>query len=120
MIMILFKSSIDIIAISKKIGQGLESEQCVELGPGKVSTLSFRTELHKLPPDFWSKVSQWGQTQSSRNDGMFPQGVDNSKMILEAILGKIKLYEKGQDKKWAELIQVGVVFKVFSGTQNTV
>ena len=38
--------------------QGLESEQCVELGPGKVSTLSFRTELHKLPPDFWSKVSQ--------------------------------------------------------------
>ena len=38
--------------------QGLESEQCVELGRGKVSTLSFRTELHKLPPDFWSKVSQ--------------------------------------------------------------
>ena len=38
--------------------QGVESEQCVELGPGKVSTLSFRTELHKLPPDFWSKVSQ--------------------------------------------------------------
>ena len=98
------------------IGQGLESEQCVELGPGKVSTLSFRTELHKLPPDFWSKVSQGGQR--SRNDGMFPQGVDNSKMILEAILGKIKLYEKGQDKKWAELIQVRVVFKV--GTQNTV
>ena len=31
-------------------------------------------------------------------------------MILEAILGKIKLYEKGQDKKWAELIQVRVVF----------
>ena len=83
-----------------------------------MSTLSFRTELHKLPPDFWSKVSQQGQR--SRNDGMFPQGVDNSKMILEAILGKIKLYEKGQDKKWAELIQVGVVFKVFSGTQNTV
>ena len=82
-----------------------------------MSTLSFRTELHKLPPDFWSKVSQRGQ--SSRNDGMIPQGVDNSKMILEAILGKIKLYEKGQDKKWAELIQVRVVFKVLSGTQNT-
>ena len=30
----------------------------MELGPGKVSTLSFRTELHKLPPDFWSKVGQ--------------------------------------------------------------
>ena len=72
MIMILFKSSIDIIAIKKMIGQGLESEQCVELGPGKVSTLSFRTELHKLPPDFWSKVSQRGQTQSSRSDGMSP------------------------------------------------
>ena len=99
------------------IAQGLESEQCVELGPGKVSTLSFRTELHKLPPDFWSKVSQRGQ--SSRNDGMFSQGVDNSKMILEAILGKIKLYEKGQDKKWTELIQVRVVFEDFSGTQNT-
>ena len=40
-------------------------------------------------------------------------------MILEAILGKIKLYEKGQDKKWAELIQVRVVFEDFSGTQNT-
>ena len=36
------------------------------------------------------------------------QGVDNSKMILETILGKIKLYEKGQDKKWAELIQVKI------------
>ena len=36
----------------------------------------------------------------------FQKGVDNSKMILETILGKIKLYEKGQDKKWAELIQV--------------
>ena len=40
-------------------------------------------------------------------------------MILEAILGKIKLYEKGQDKKWTELIQVRVVFEDFSGTQNT-
>ena len=29
-------------------------------------------------------------------------------MILETILGKIKLYEKGQDKKWAELIQVKI------------
>ena len=36
------------------------------------------------------------------------QGVDNSKMILETILGKIKLYEKGQDKKWAELIEVKI------------
>ena len=34
-------------------------------------------------------------------------------MILETILGKIKLYEKGQDKKWAELIEV----KIHSKTQ---
>ena len=40
------------------------------------------------------------------------QGVDNSKMILETILGKIKLYEKGQDKKWAELIQVKIHSKL--------
>ena len=40
------------------IPQGVESEQCVELAPGQVSTLSFHTELHKLPPDFWSQVTQ--------------------------------------------------------------
>jgi len=86
------------LALCWALSKGIESEQCVELGRGKVSTLSFRTELHKLPPDFWSK------------------GVDNSKMILETILGKIKLYEKGQDKKWAELIQnIGNQYSDVSG-----
>ena len=45
------------------------------------------------------------------------QGVDNSKMILETILGKIKLYEKGQDKKWAELIQVRI-YSVFNSIEK--
>ena len=35
------------------------------------------------------------------------QGVEKSKRILEGILGKIKLYEKGKDRnKWEDIIQV--------------
>ena len=35
------------------------------------------------------------------------QGVDNSKSILETILSKIKLYEKGHFKKLDEVLKVG-------------
>jgi hypothetical protein len=40
------------------------------------------------------------------------QGVDNSKAILETVLGKIKLYEKGQDRKWDDIIKVQNIIQV--------
>ena len=49
-----------------------ESEIC---GDGKLTTVGFRTSTHKIPQEFWTK------------------GVDNSKIILETILDKIKFFE---------------------------
>ena len=64
----------------------MESEQCVDMG-GRLSTISFKTEIHEIPAGFWSV------------------GVDNSKGILETILTKIKSYEQNADTKWIDILR---------------
>merc|ERR1739838_180014 len=54
---------------------------------GKLSTISFKTQIHEIPADFWS------------------EGVDNSKVILETILKKIKSYEQNSDTKWIDILR---------------
>ena len=54
---------------------------------GALTTLSFKTEIHEIPADFWS------------------EGVDKSKGILETILDKIKIYEKHSDSKWIDILR---------------
>ena len=54
---------------------------------GKLSTISFKTEIHEIPADFWSV------------------GVDNSKVLLETILKKIKSYEKNSDTNWIDVLR---------------
>ena len=64
--------------------QAVESQQCLE---GKLTTVHFRKEEVKLPGDFWT------------------QGVDNSKIILETILDKIKSYEQISESSWIEFVR---------------
>ena len=54
---------------------------------GKLSTISFKTQIHEIPADFWS------------------EGVDNSKVLLEKILKKIKSYEQNSDTKWIDVLR---------------
>ena len=54
---------------------------------GKLSTISFKTQIHEIPAGFWSV------------------GVDNSKGILETILTKIKSYEQNGDTKWIDVLR---------------
>ena len=61
-----------------------ESEIC---GDGKLTTVGFRTSTHKIPQEFWTK------------------GVDNSKIILETILDKIKFFEEISDSAWIDFVR---------------
>ena len=72
--------------LMSKFLQALESEQCVDVG-GKLSALSFKTDIHDIPTDFWS------------------EGVGQSKGILETILVRIKSYEKSADIKWIDALR---------------
>ena len=54
---------------------------------GKLSTISFKTEIHEIPAGFWSL------------------GMDKSKGILETILTKIKSYEQTSDTKWIDVLR---------------
>ena len=64
--------------------QAVESQQCLE---GKLTTVQFRKEEVRLPGDFWTR------------------GVDNSKIILETILDKIKSYEQISESSWIEFVR---------------
>ena len=64
--------------------QAVESQQCLE---GKLTTVQFRKEEVKLPGDFWTR------------------GVDNSKIILETILDKIKSYEQISESSWIAFVR---------------
>eukprot|EP00092_Neocalanus_flemingeri_P031482 GFUD01034190.1.p1 GENE.GFUD01034190.1~~GFUD01034190.1.p1 ORF type:complete len:1065 (+),score=194.32 GFUD01034190.1:162-3356(+) len=79
-------SIITLILLNSSESKALESEQCMDMG-GKLSTISFKTQLHEMPADFWS------------------EGVDKSKVILETILKKIKSYEQNSDTKWIDVLR---------------
>ena len=64
----------------------MESDQCMDMG-GKLTTISYKTQLNEIPANFWS------------------EGVDNSKVILETILKKIKSYEQNSDTKWIDILR---------------
>ena len=81
-----FRCATVLLIKSVYIFQALESEQCVDTG-GKLSTVSFKTQLHDIPAGFRSV------------------GVDNSKGILETILTKIKSYEQNADTKWIDVLK---------------
>ena len=74
-----FKMSINVIFV-----KAAESEIC---GDGKLTTVGFRTSTHKIPQEFWTK------------------GVDNSKIILETILDKIKFFEEISDSAWIDFVR---------------
>ena len=76
----------------------MESEQCMNKG-GKLTTISYKTQLHQTPFNFWDK------------------GVDNSKVIVETILKKIKSYEQNSDKKWNDILKEN--FALGKGSQFT-
>ena len=61
-----------------------ESEVC---GDGKLTTVGFSSRTHKIPQEFWTK------------------GVDNSKIILETILDKIKFFEEISDSAWIDFVR---------------
>ena len=54
---------------------------------GRLSTISFKTQIHEIPTGFWSV------------------GMDKSKGILETILTKIKSYEQNSDTKWIDVLR---------------
>ena len=62
----------------------MESQQCLQ---GKLTTVQFRREEIRLPGDFWTR------------------GVDNSKIILEKILDKIKSYEQISESSWVDFVR---------------
>ena len=73
------KMSINVIFVKAS-----ESGIC---GDGKLTTVGFRTSTHKIPQEFWTK------------------GVDNSKIILETILDKIKFFEEISDSAWIDFVR---------------
>ena len=56
----------------------------------KLSTISFKTEIYEIPADFWSL------------------GVENSKVLLETILKKIRSYEKNSNINWIDVLRENV------------
>ena len=70
--------------------QALESQQCLQ---GKLTTVIFKREEIQLPAEFWTK------------------GVDNSKIILETILDKIKSYEQISESSWISFVRDNFAFE---------
>lgn len=76
--------SVQLLRLKCLFFQAVESQQCLE---GKLTTVQFRKEEVRLPGDFWTR------------------GVDNSKIILETILDKIKSYEQISESSWIEFVR---------------